>query len=189
MNAIASAPIAIGTWNVDASHSNVGFMVRHLMIAKVRGNFTKVTGTVTVPEDPFATVVDVVIDPNSITTGDDARDGHLRGADFLDSEKYGQITFRSTSVSEVKGGYQLVGDLTLHGVTKSVALDVEFEGVSKDPWGNTKAGFSASGEINRKDWGIEYNAALETGGVLIGEMVKLQLDIELAGSPSAAPAD
>ncbi len=173
-------PLTAGTWNIDASHTTVGFVVRHLMIAKVRGSFTKVSGTVTVPEDPFATVVDVVIDPLSISTADEARDGHLRGADFLDVEKYGQITFKSTKITAAGGGYQLVGDLTIKGISKSVSLDVEFDGIQQDPWGNTKAGFSATGEINRKDWGIEYNAALEAGGVLIGEQVKLQLDVELA---------
>ena len=175
-----TTPLATGTWNIDASHSTVGFVVRHLMIAKVRGTFTKVSGTVTVPEDPFSTVVDVTIDPLSINTADEARDGHLRGADFLDVEKYGQITFKSTGIVADGSDYQLIGDLTLKGVTKSMTLAVEFEGTQQDPWGNTKAGFSATGEINRKDWGIEYNAALETGGVLIGEQVKLQLDIELA---------
>ena len=176
---LTTPTLTTGTWNIDASHTTVGFVVRHLMIAKVRGSFTKVSGTVTVPEDPFGTVIDVTIDPTSISTADEARDGHLRGADFLDVEKYGQITFKSTKVTADGDGYQLIGELTIKGVTNAVTLEVDFDGIQQDPWGNTKAGFSATGEINRKDWGIEYNAALEAGGVLIGEMVKLQLDVEL----------
>ena len=179
MSSTLAPTLTTGTWNIDASHTTVGFVVRHLMIAKVRGSFTKVSGTVTVPEDPLATLIDVTIDPTSIATADDARDGHLRGSDFLDVEKYGRITFKSTKVTANGDGYQLVGELTIKGVTNAVTLEVDFDGVREDPWGNIKAGFSATGEINRKDWGIEYNAALEAGGVLIGEMVKLQLDVEL----------
>lgn len=175
-----AAVLGAGTWNIDASHSSVSFIVRHLMISKVRGSFTKVSGTVTVPENPLATVIDVSIEPSSISTADEARDTHLRSADFLDAERFGLITFRSSSVTVSHGGYRLTGDLTMRGITRSVALDVQFEGLSTDPWGTTKAGFSASGELNRKDWGIEYNAALEAGGVLIGERVKLELDIQLA---------
>jgi polyisoprenoid-binding protein YceI len=183
MTAEATKPsvLSTGTWTIDPAHTSVGFTVRHLMISKVRGSFTTVSGSVTVPEgDPFATVVDVIIDPVSITTGEANRDVHLRSADFLDVEKFPAIAFRSTSITAAKGGYQLGGDLTMHGVTRSVSLDVEFDGVGTDPWGNTKAGFSASGEINRKDWGLEYNAALEAGGVLIGENIKLQFDVQLA---------
>lgn len=176
------ADLTPGTWTVDPAHSSVGFTVKHLMISKVRGSFSTFSGTVTVPEDRFASVVDVTIDPTSIATGDDARDGHLKTGDFFDTEKFPTWSFRSTSVKAAGDEYLLVGDLTMRGVTKAVELKVEFEGVSKDPWGNTKAGFTAEGEVNRKDFGMEYNAALETGGVLIGEKVKLQLEVQLAKS-------
>jgi polyisoprenoid-binding protein YceI len=159
-----------GTWNIDPAHSSVGFSVRHMMISKVRGSFKAVAGSLTVPEDRFATSVKVSIDMASIDTGDAARDAHLHGSDFLDI-----AAFASAS-----GSYVLNGNLTIKDVTKPVALDVEFDGTGVDPWGNTKAGFSASGQINRKDWGIEYNAVLEAGGVMIGEDVKLNLDIQLA---------
>jgi polyisoprenoid-binding protein YceI len=171
--------LAVGTWNIDSSHSSVTFSVKHLMISKVRGSFTTFSGTVSVPEDRMATVVDVVIDPTSVNTGDAARDGHLKNSDFFDAENHPTWEFKSTAIKANGSNYVLVGNLTLLGVTKPVELDVEFEGIGTDPWGNTKAGFSAEAEVNRKDWGMEYNAALETGGVLVGEKVKLQFDIQL----------
>ncbi len=169
-----------GTWTIDASHSSVGFTVKHLMISKVRGTFSGVSGTVTVPEDRFASTVDVTIDPATIDTRDGGRDAHLRNSDFFDVENHPTWSFRSTGVkADGDDEFLLLGDLTIRGVTRPVELEVEFVGVSKDPWGNTKAGFEAEAEINRKDWGLEYNAALETGGVVIGEKVKLSLDIQL----------
>jgi polyisoprenoid-binding protein YceI len=179
-----SAPtdLAAGTWTIDPMHSSVGFTVKHLMISKVRGSFQTFAGTVVVPEDRLASTVDVTIDPASVATGDASRDGHLRTGDFFDAETFPQWTFRSTGIRADGGDYKLAGELTMRGVTKPVELSVEFEGVSKDPYGNTKAGFTAEAEVNRKDWGMEYNAALETGGVLIGEKVKLTLDIQLAKS-------
>jgi polyisoprenoid-binding protein YceI len=168
-----------GTWNIDGTHSSVGFSVRHLMISKVRGSFKTVSGSVTVPEDRLATKLNVSIDMASIDTGDAGRDAHLHGNDFLDVAGFPTMTFASTSIAAKSDAYVLKGDLTIKGVTKPVSLDVEFEGTGTDPWGNTKAGFSASGQINRKDWGIEYNAVLEAGGVMIGEEVKLSLDIQL----------
>jgi polyisoprenoid-binding protein YceI len=179
----APTDLAVGNWNVDPSHSSVSFSVKHLMISKVRGSFNTFSGTVTVPEDRLATVVDVVIDPASINTGDAARDGHLKTNDFFDVEAFPSWGFKSSAVKAKGSDYVLVGDLTMKGVTKPVELDVEFEGIGTDPWGNTKAGFTASGEVNRKDWGIEYNAVLETGGVMVGEKVKLELDIQLVKAP------
>jgi polyisoprenoid-binding protein YceI len=169
-----------GTWAIDPMHSSVGFTVKHLMISKVRGAFHTFSGTVVVPEDRLASTVDVTIDPASVSTGDANRDGHLATGDFFDAESFPSWTFRSTGLRADGGDYKLAGELTMRGVTKPVELEVEFEGVSKDPYGNTKAGFTAEAEVNRKDWGMEYNAALETGGVLIGEKVKITLDIQLA---------
>lgn len=168
-----------GAWNVDASHSRVGFVARHLMIAKTRGHFNSFSGVVTVPEDRLQTTVEATVDIASIDTADANRDGHLKTGDFFDAEKFPTMTFKSTKVEPDGGDYKLTGDLTLHGVTKSVTFELEFDGVSKDPWGGTRAGFSASADINRKDWGLEYNAVLETGGVLIGDKVKIELEIEL----------
>jgi polyisoprenoid-binding protein YceI len=179
-----SAPtdLAPGTWTIDPMHSSVGFTVKHLMISKVRGSFQTFSGTVVVPDDRLASTVDVTIDPASIATGDANRDGHLRNGDFFDAESFPTWAFVSTGIRADGGDYKLAGHLTMRGVTKPVELSVEFEGVSKDPYGNTKAGFTAEAEVNRKDWGMEYNAALETGGVLIGEKVKITLDIQLAKS-------
>lgn len=169
-----------GTWTIDAAHSSVAFSVKHLMISKVRGSFSGFSGTVTVPEDRLATTVEVTIDPATVNTADANRDAHLKNGDFFDAEQFPSWKFVSKGIRVDGNDYVLTGDLTMRGVTKPVDLEVEFEGVSKDPWGNIKAGFSAQGEVNRKDFGMEYNAALETGGVLIGEKVKLSFDIELA---------
>jgi polyisoprenoid-binding protein YceI len=169
-----------GTWNVDAMHSTVGFSVKHLMISKVRGSFAGFAGTVTVPEDRLASVVNVTIDPATVSTGDANRDAHLQNNDFFDIATHPTWSFVSKEIRADGGDYTLVGDLTIRGTTRPVEFAVEFEGISKDPWGNTKAGFSAEAEINRKDFGVEYNAALETGGVLIGDKVKLTLDVQLA---------
>ncbi len=169
---------AAGTWNVDPTHSSVGFSVRHLMISKVRGNFTKFSGVVVIDADPAKSTVTAEVDMASINTSDENRDNHLRAGDFFEVEKFPTMTLKSTSlnVSGAKG--TLVADLTIKGVTKSVEFEVEYEGEGTDPWGNKKIGLSASAEINRKEWGMEYNAALETGGVMIGEKVRIDLDIQ-----------
>ncbi len=176
-----AATLTPGLWNIDASHSSVGFVARHLMISKVRGTFDTFSGSINVAENLADSSVEVSIDLSSVNTGDAARDGHLKSADFFASEADQAMTFRSTSIT-VAGSNgtagSMTGDLTIRGITKPVTLDVEFEGTAIDPWNNTKAGFTATGEINRKDWGIEWNAPLEAGGVLIGEKVKLQLDIQ-----------
>jgi polyisoprenoid-binding protein YceI len=174
--------LAPGTWNIDGAHSSVGFTVRHMMISKVRGSFTDVSGTVVVPEDRMATKVNVSIATASINTGEEARDGHVRSGDFLDVDNHPTMTFVSTAIAEAKGGYVLHGDLTLKGVTKPVSLDVEFDGTGVDPYGNTKAGFSATGEINRKDFGVEFNVVLETGGFVLSDDIKLNIDVQLAKS-------
>jgi polyisoprenoid-binding protein YceI len=169
-----------GTWNVDPSHSTVGFVARHLMITKVRGRFTDFSGVLEIAPNPLESTVQATVDLASITTGDDGRDAHLRSADFFDTDGGGSptMTFASTGLKEEDGEYVLFGELTVRDVTRQVEFALEFEGVNTDPWGNTKAAFSAETEINRKDFGIEWNVALETGGVLVSEKVKVQLDIQ-----------
>ena len=167
-----------GTWNVDASHSTVGFSVRHLMVAKVRGRFTDFSGTITVGDDPLASTLEAVVKTASVDTHDDGRDGHLRGGDFFDVEQFPDMSLASTGIDADGDDFVLHTQLTIKGVTRAVDFELEFEGVATDPWGNVKAGFSAEAEINRKDWGLEWNVALEAGGVLVGEKVKLTLDIE-----------
>jgi len=167
-----------GVWNVDVSHSSANFVVRHLMVSKVRGRFTDFAATIDIGEDPLQSSVQAVLQTASITTNDDQRDGHLKSPDFLDVETYPAITFRSTSVRRDGDDFVVAGDLTIKDVTRPIELELEFDGVSPDPWGGTRAGFSASAELNRKDFGMEWNVALEAGGFLVGEKVKLQLDIE-----------
>ena len=169
-----------GTWNVDPSHSTVGFVARHLMITKVRGRFTDFSGVLEIAPNRLESTVQATVDLASITTGDDGRDAHLRSADFFDTDGGGSptMTFASTGLKEEDGEYVLFGELTVRDVTRQVEFALEFEGVNTDPWGNTKAAFSAETEINRKDFGIEWNVALETGGVLVSEKVKVQLDIQ-----------
>ena len=175
-----------GTWNIDASHSTVGFVARHLMVTKVRGRFTDFSGTITIAEDPLQSSVVATVQLGSVSTGDDGRDGHLKGADFFDTEHFQTMEFASTSIAPKGSDYVLNGNLTIKGVTKPVSFDLEFDGVNADPWGNTKVGFTAETEINRKDWGLEWNVALETGGVLVSEKVKIQLDIQAAKVAVAA---
>jgi polyisoprenoid-binding protein YceI len=172
------ANLTPGTWTIDAAHSRVGFVARHLMITKVRGNFGAFEGAITIADNLADSNVSATVQMSSINTGDEGRDGHLKTGDFFDVEQFPTMTFVSKGLSVDGDEGKLSGDLTLHGVTKPVTFDVEFEGVSSDPWGNTKAGFSAVTEINRKDFGVEWNAVLETGGVAVGEKVKIELDIQ-----------
>lgn len=170
---------AAGTWTIDNSHSSVEFVVRHLMVAKVRGRFADFSGTIHVGETPETSSVEVEISTSSVTTGDPQRDGHLLSADFFDAETYPTIGFRSTGVRPVKGErYEVDGELTVHGVTKPVVLDLEYQGSITDPFGNDKAVFSASTEIDREDWGLTWNQALESGGVLVGKKAKIEIEIE-----------
>jgi polyisoprenoid-binding protein YceI len=172
--------IAPGVWTIDPSHSTVGFVVRHLMVAKVRGRFGAFTGTVTIADNVLDSRLEASVEMTSVDTGDAGRDSHIRGGDFFDVDTFPAMTFVSTSLEAAGGDYALHGNLTIKGVAKPVTFAFAFYGIATDPWGNTKAGFSATAEINRKDWGIEWNAALEAGGVLVGEKVKIQLDIEAA---------
>ena len=172
------ADLTPGVWNVDAVHSSVGFVARHLMVSKVRGRFAGFTGTVTVAEDPLASKVEANVDITSIDTGDESRDGHLKSGDFFDAEKFPTMTLVSTGIDKDGSDYVLHTDLTIRGITKPVDFELEFDGVSGDPWGGTRAGFSAEAEVNRKDFGLEWNVVLETGGVMLGEKVKIQLDVQ-----------
>jgi len=167
-----------GTWNIDPVHSSVGFVARHLMVSKVRGRFNKFSGTLTIAEDPLKSKVEASGDVASISTGDETRDGHLKSADFFDLEKYPTIDLVSTGIDKDGDDYVLHTNLTVNGVTKPVDFELEFEGVSPDPWGGTRAGFEAEAEISRKDWGLEWNMVLETGGLVIGDKVKIEIDAQ-----------
>ena len=169
-----------GTFDIDPSHTLVGFSVRHLMVSKVRGRFGSFSGTVTIAEDPLLSSVEVSIDPSSIATGDEKRDGHLVSPDFLDVEQYPGITFTSTRVSDHTGKqFKLEGDLTVHGVTRPVVLDATLEGIAATPWGSEAIGFSATAEVDREDFGLTWNQSLETGGVLVGKTAKIEIEAEL----------
>ena len=167
--------LAAGTWTVDAAHSELGFTARHLMVSKVRGKFTDFEATATVADDVSASTINAVVQLASVDTGSADRDAHIKSGDFFDVENNPTMTFSSTAV----GDDTLKGDLTIKGVTKPVEFDLEFNGLATDPWGNQKAGFEATTEINRKDFGLEWNVALESGGVLVSEKIKINLDIQL----------
>jgi polyisoprenoid-binding protein YceI len=178
--AAATTP-ALATWTIDPAHSHVEFGVRHMMIATVKGRFGGVTGTVrTDGSNPAGAQVEVELDAATIDTREAQRDTHLKSADFFDVERFPKITFESTRITDVKGDtFRLVGDLTMRGVTREVALDVTSEGRGKDPWGNERAGFTAAGKLKRSDYGLKWNQALEAGGVLVGDDIKIALDVEL----------
>jgi polyisoprenoid-binding protein YceI len=172
---VTAGALYAGTFNVDKDHSSVSFKVRHMMISNVRGSFDKFDGNFKYDEKAKKLIaLEGVIDASSINTGTAKRDTHLKSADFFDVEKYPNITFKLTKVD----GDTVYGDLTIHGITKEVKLDFENNGVGQDPFGNTRVGLALSGEIDRKDFGLVYNTALETGGVLIGEDVKLDVELE-----------
>jgi polyisoprenoid-binding protein YceI len=166
---------------IDPAHSHVGFAIKHLMIATVRGQFTDVKGTVVVDENDATTArIDITIGTKSVTTSDEKRDGHLRSPDFFDAERFPAMTFRSKRVESRSGdSFRVVGDLTIRDVTREVPVDVELLGRAKDPWGAERAGFEARTKINRGDYGLTWNAALEAGGVLVGDEVKISIEAEL----------
>jgi len=168
-------------WLIDQSHSEIQFSAKHLMISTVRGRFNSYTGTVEADEqNPTAATVNVQIDASSLVTGDEKRDGHLRSPDFLDVEQFPYITFKSTRVEQVDESHgKLIGDLTIRDVTKQVVLNFEYAGQAKTPWGTTSAGFNASTKINRKDWNLNWNVALETGGWLVGDQITISIELEL----------
>jgi polyisoprenoid-binding protein YceI len=177
-----------GVWAVDASHSEIGFTARHLMVSKVRGRFTDYTATVTVAPNVLDSKVEATVQLESVETKDEQRDGHLKSADFFHVEEHPTMTFVSTGIRENGSDFYLDGDLTIRGVTRPVTFDLEFNGVAAGPWGGSSAGFSAETEINRKDWGLEWNVALESGGFLVSEKVKISLEIE-AMAPAAEQAE
>jgi len=168
-------------WQLDPAHSEIQFSAKHLMISTVRGRFHKFTATVDGDEqNPTAAQVDVQIEAASIDTRDEKRDAHLRSPDFLDVENYPYITFKSKRVEKIDDSNgKLIGDLTIRDVTREVVLDVEYAGQAKTPWGTTSAGFSASTKINRKDWNLNWNVALETGGWLVGDQITINIELEL----------
>ena len=167
-------------YEIDPVHSSVHFSVRHMMVSNVRGEFTKISGVIAYDaQNPAATTVEATIDVASINTRDAQRDTHLKSPDFLDLEKFPAITFKSTKIEPAEGGGKLTGDLTIHGVTRSITLDIEGPTPEvKDPWGKQRSGASATARLSRKDFGLTWNAALETGGVLVGDEVKITIDIE-----------
>lgn len=171
-------PVA-GTWALDPAHTGVEFQVKHLMVAKVKGHFAGARGALTIAEDPEASGAEIVIDAATISTGAADRDGHLRSPDFLEVEAYPEITFVSTAFEHVGGSeWELRGDLTIHGVTRPVTLTTEYNGVATDPWGGTRAFFSAGTTIDREDWGLTWNQALETGGWLVGKDIRISIEVE-----------
>jgi polyisoprenoid-binding protein YceI len=184
MTAIAEQLTAAPTggrtaWKLDPTHTLVEFSAKHLMITTVKGRITDVEGTIYADEkDPENSSVDVTLKAASLDTRTDQRDQHLRSADFLDVEKYPEIKFRSTRIEGDKQSLRVTGDLTIRNVTKPVTLDVAFEGQTRDPWGGERIGFSASGKIDRRDFGLTWNQALETGGVVVGNDIKINLEIE-----------
>ena len=170
--------MATTKWVIDPTHSEILFKVKHLMITNVKGEFRSFSGEID-GEDFTKSKVNIKVDASSIFTNNEDRDKHLVSADFFDVENFGELTFESIAFKKVDDEeYKLTGALTIKGVTNEVTLDVEFGGTNKDPWGNKKAGFSVNGKINRKDWGLNWNAALETGGVLVGEEVKIMAEVQ-----------
>jgi len=167
-----------GTWTIDPTHSEVGFSIRHIMISKVKGTFDSFNATFVTAENPLDSSVTASAQVASINTNEANRDGHLRTGDFFDAETYPTIDFVSTGVREVKGDFFVDGNLTMKGVTKPVTFDFEFGGFGTDPYGNYKGGATAKAVVNREDFGLTYNAALETGGVLLGEKVTITIELQ-----------
>jgi polyisoprenoid-binding protein YceI len=168
-------------WVIDPAHSEIQFSAKHLMISTVRGRFNAFSGTIDADEtNPTAATVDVQIDASSLVTGEERRDTHLRSADFLDVEKYPYLTFKSARIERIDETHgKLYGELTIRDITKPVVLSVEYAGQAKTPWGTTSAGFNAQTKINRKDWNLNWNVALETGGWLVGDTITINIELEL----------
>lgn len=176
---IARPDIETGVWTLDKSHTKVGFVAKHLMVTKVRGHFESYDANVVVAEDVTRSEINVKIDPSSITTGADERDNHLRSNDFFDVENHPAIEFVSTGIVRDGDRFKVTGDLTVRGTTHPLTLDAEYEGSAVDPWGNTHVGFTARGRINREDWGLTWNAALEGGGWLVSKEIDLEIEGQL----------
>jgi polyisoprenoid-binding protein YceI len=169
-------------WSVDQAHTEIAFKVRHLMIAHVKGGFKTFDASIYTDANDFTTAeIDLWIDPSSINTGDEKRDEHLKSVDFFDAKNHKQITFTSSTMGkpDANGNHELWGELTMIGVTKNIKLNVQLGGIAKDPWGNEKSGFTVTGKINRSDWGLVWNATLETGGLMVSDEVTIQCEVEL----------
>jgi polyisoprenoid-binding protein YceI len=178
------------SWNLDTVHSGINFSVRHMVVSKVRGRFARFSGSVALDEgDLTRSTVEATIEASSIDTGTAQRDDHLRSADFFDVEHFPQIRFRSTGI-EKQGTerYRMTGELTIRDVSREIALEVEYGGRGKDPWGNERVGFTAKGAFDRKDFGLKWNQALETGGVLVSDRVELELEVQAVRAAAAAAA-
>jgi polyisoprenoid-binding protein YceI len=175
------------TYQIDPAHSSVQFSVRHLMVSNVKGTFSGVAGTVVYdPDKPQQTAIDATVDVDTVNTNDEKRDGHLKSPDFFDVAKYPLMTFKSKSVETTGDSHKVTGDLTLHGVTKEVTLTVEdVSDETKDPWGNTRIGANAKGKLKRSDFGLTWNAALETGGLMVGDDVKIEFELQFVKAQSA----
>jgi polyisoprenoid-binding protein YceI len=169
-------------WMIDPAHTEISFRAKHLMITNVKGVFKEFSADISTAGDDFTTAeIAFRMNPASIDTGDAQRDAHLKSADFFDVETYREVTFAATSFTKAgnNGGFEMTGDLTMRGVTIRITLDAEFEGMMKDPWGNQKAGFTISGKINRREWGLNWNVALEAGGILVSEEVRINCEVQL----------
>jgi polyisoprenoid-binding protein YceI len=182
--------MSTNNWNIDATHSGINFSIRHMVVSKVRGRFARYTGTVDLDDaDLTRSFVEATIDASSIDTGTLQRDDHLRSPDFFDVEKYPELRFRSTRIEKVSGDrYRVVGDLTIRDVTREVSLDVEYGGRATDPWGNERIGFLASMSLDRKDFGLQWNQLLEAGGVLVGDRVEVELEVQAVKVAAAKAA-
>jgi polyisoprenoid-binding protein YceI len=189
MTAVQSAPAITGyipgTWTIDTTHSEIGFSVRHLMVSKVKGAFREFSGTFVTAENPFDSSVEATVDLSSVDTGNADRDAHLRSADFFDTDNHTQLTYRSTGIRyDDEEGFVIDGELTLRGVTKHVPLQLEIHGFQQaTPFGDTRTGFTATGEIDRRDFGVSFNMALEGGGVGLGNKVQVTLEVEAVLQP------
>jgi polyisoprenoid-binding protein YceI len=175
----ATAPTTRATWNLDPTHTTIEFVAKHMMITTVKGRFAELEGTIVADEQNIAdSQVEVTMKAASLDTRVDQRDQHLRSADFLDVEHYPEVTFRSTHVEGSKEKFKVTGDLTIRGTTRPITLDVTFEGTGKDPWGGTRSSFSAHGKFDRRDFGLTWNVALETGGILVSNEVKINIEAQ-----------
>lgn len=180
MNSLATVGTALSTWTIDPTHSAVEFAVKHMMISTVRGRFTEYAATITTPEtDPTRSRAEVTIDVASIDTGEPSRDAHLKSADFFDVEGFPKLTFVSKRVQgDPEGTFKVIGDLTIRGTTREVVLDVEYQGEGRDPYGNEKRGFVATTKVDRREFGLLWNVALETGGLLVSNDVRITIEAQ-----------
>jgi polyisoprenoid-binding protein YceI len=182
MTTTTRTALPVGTWTLDKAHSSISFVARHMMVTKVRGTFPAYDATIEVAENPADSKVNIEIEVGSITTGAPDRDGHLVSPDFFDVANHPTMKFASTRIHEADGQWRLTGDLTIKDVTRPVTLDVSFEGIETNPWGKTIAAFTASTEVDRDTWGLTWNVPLESGGLLVGKKVKLEIEAQLVQS-------